>query len=332
MSTLPALRVTVVGCGRRFDSAILPALQECGAQLVGVVDPDSENRKRAVQNAGLDTVTVSSDLLTVALLRHAVPDIVVISSPSGLHFQQAKMCLEEGLPTFLEKPLACRADEALLLQSLSGARLAASEQRVHRTDLLAVRDIIRSGQLGRLLAIDYQDRVAPAPAFRSSWRNRPSLAGGGVLLDLGYHTINTLQWLLDSNFADLVPSAVRFRYDSYAVESRAWIRCTTAGIDLHLNVGLDMTHPREELRISGTRGQLRVHRRRGNNEASTVELTGVQGESAKTVHRLGRAHDTRSLKEFMSGKESVTSLERHVATVVTLEKLYSEGNGMERLR
>ncbi|MEU6776584.1 Gfo/Idh/MocA family oxidoreductase [Streptomyces sp. NPDC046759] len=332
MSVPSTPRVAVVGCGRRFHTAILPVLQECGALLVGVVDPDSSSRERVPQHLGPGAVVVSSGQLTVSFLRRTLPDIVIICSPSGLHFQQAKMCLEEGLPTFLEKPLACRADEAVLLRSLSAGRLATSEQRVHRPDLLAARDVIRSGRLGRLLAIEYRDWVAPAPAFRSSWRNRPLLAGGGVLLDLGYHTINTLQWLLDSNFADLVPSAVRFRYESYAVESQALIRCVTEHVALHLDVGLDATNPREELCVTGTQGRLRLRRRRGSHGVSIVEVTAARGEATETVHHLGKGYDTRSLKEFMNGKESVASLERHVATVETLEKLYREEKEMEHFR
>ncbi|MEU9014836.1 Gfo/Idh/MocA family oxidoreductase [Streptomyces sp. NPDC048479] len=319
-------RVAVVGCGRRFGTAILPVLKECEAQLVAVIDPSRHARDSVISGLLGQPTPVTSEELSATVLRDSRPDMVIVASPSGLHFEHAWVALASGMMTFVEKPLARCAEEADRLRGMSGGRLAVSEQRVHRTDLKFVRKCISSGGIGRVTKIIYHDTVAPVPSFGKSWRNDLLLAGGGVLFDLGYHTINTLQWLLDSSCHDLVPRFVRLGRGKFSVEDSARISCVGQEMELRLRIGLDAVCPGEYLLIEGTRASVRVRRERLDGSISLVAVHTQKSGTRITRHHLDNAHDTRSLRDFMAGKTSETSLDRHVATVRLLEAFYEHAN------
>ncbi len=125
-------------------------------------------------------------------------DGVVIATPSGLHEHQAIVALERGLAVFCQKPLATSA---------SGARrVIECAQRANRllaTDfcyrevggMRALREHLRDGSLGEILAVDLRFHNAYAPS--AAWCASRALAGGGCLLDLGVHLIDLASWLQD---------------------------------------------------------------------------------------------------------------------------------------
>jgi predicted dehydrogenase len=125
-------------------------------------------------------------------------DGVVIASPSGLHAQQAIQALDRGFPVFCQKPLAITAGETA--QVLAAAR---SNDRLLHVDycyrhlhgMAEMRERIRRGELGELIAVDLRFHNAYAPG--KSWCFDPILAGGGCVTDLGTHLIDLLLWLLD---------------------------------------------------------------------------------------------------------------------------------------
>lgn len=87
--------------------------------LVGVVSPDTKERSQFEKKFNIPTFATITELL-----EKVSPDIVSICSPTELHFEHAKICLEERVPMiWLEKPPSQSLndlDRLITLQTESG--------------------------------------------------------------------------------------------------------------------------------------------------------------------------------------------------------------------
>jgi predicted dehydrogenase len=230
-----------------------------------------------------------------------------------------------GVSTFLEKPIACTSSQARQLGASANNLLAVSDQRIHRADIQLARRLIRSGYLGEILTIHYYDAIKAAPRFRTSWRNNPQLAGGGILFDLGYHTINTIQWLIDLNPAHLDIITVELSRKTYNVEEQAVVAARYQGTEIRLNVSFTENSPGECLKVAGTHRTLKITRSRTSGLTSSVSFSHPSGPS-KLSYKLDPSYDTLVLSNFLSYSISNQSVSRHIETVEILEQLYNAAN------
>src|SRR5205823_9344721 len=113
-------------------------------------------------------------------------DGIVIATPSALHASQCLAALERGFAVFCQKPLgrneretravveAARRADRLLGVDFSYRTLGGAE---------AIRELIRSGSLGRIYAIDAVFHNAYGPD--KAWFRDREQSGGGCVMDLG---------------------------------------------------------------------------------------------------------------------------------------------------
>ncbi|HKO51443.1 MAG TPA: Gfo/Idh/MocA family oxidoreductase [Polyangiaceae bacterium] len=131
------------------------------------------------------------------LLAHDL-DAVVIATPSGLHAAACKRALESGLAVFCQKPLAPNASEVASV--IEAARAADRLLRVdfcyrHARAVAALREAVSSGSIGRVYAAELTFHNAYGPD--KAWARERELSGGGCLIDLGVHLVDTAFWVLD---------------------------------------------------------------------------------------------------------------------------------------
>ncbi|MBA4136252.1 MAG: oxidoreductase [Opitutus sp.] len=154
-------------------------------------------------------------------------DGIVIATPNMLHAEQTIAALRSGKAVFCQKPLArtgretrdvvaaARAADRLLHVDLS--------YRFH-TGMQRIRDLVASGRLGRIYAVEACFHNAYGPD--KPWFYDSRLSGGGCLLDLGIHLIDLALWCLDfpsvkSACGHLNCRGALVRRDSGAVEDYA---------------------------------------------------------------------------------------------------------------
>jgi predicted dehydrogenase len=115
-------------------------------------------------------------------------DAVVIATPPETHFALAKDFLERGIDVMVEKPLTSDADRGVDLVELAAARdriLMVGHVFVHNPAVTALREMVRSGELGH---IRYVDSVRAGLGLF-----HPSL---NVIWDLAPHDISILLYVL----------------------------------------------------------------------------------------------------------------------------------------
>ena len=163
------------------------------AEAIAICDPNPEMAGEAQKLAPDAQLAGSLDeLLALA------PDGVVIATPSALHAAQSIAALNAGAAVFCQKPLGRNAGEVeAVLEAAQQANclLGVDLSYRHAAAMTAIRDLIRSGELGQVFAADLVFHNAYGPG--SAWFYNPKLSGGGCLIDLGVHLVDLALWLFD---------------------------------------------------------------------------------------------------------------------------------------
>jgi predicted dehydrogenase len=163
------------------------------AEMVAIADASHEMVSQAAAIAP-ESAAVSSldELLDLDL------DGVVIATPSALHAEQSIRALESGLAVFCQKPLArtYRETERVIDAARRADKLLGVDfsYRCIR-GVREIRDILKSGELGKIFAADLVFHNAYGPD--KPWFYDQKLSGGGCVIDLGIHLVDLALWFLD---------------------------------------------------------------------------------------------------------------------------------------
>ncbi|WP_376099675.1 Gfo/Idh/MocA family protein [Roseomonas sp. CCTCC AB2023176] len=170
------------------------AIAETGiTEIAAVSDPSDDMARAAVELAPGAEILPDLDALLAAGL-----DGIVIATPSALHAEQSIRALERGVAVFCQKPLGRNAAEARAVVDAARAAdrlLSVDLSYRHTAGMVAIRDLIARGELGRVFAADLTFHNAYGPD--KPWFYDPALSGGGCVMDLGVHLVDLALWVLD---------------------------------------------------------------------------------------------------------------------------------------
>ena len=124
-------------------------------------------------------------------------DGVVIATPSALHAEQAIAALAAGKAVFCQKPLGRSATEARAVVAAARAAdrlLGLDLSYRHTAAMRQIAELVRSGALGRIFAVDLTFHNAYGPD--KPWFYDRALSGGGCVIDLGVHLVDLALWVL----------------------------------------------------------------------------------------------------------------------------------------
>ncbi|GHF94068.1 oxidoreductase [Deinococcus piscis] len=183
MSVSP-VRTALLGYGSAsqvFHVPLLRALPE--VQLVAVA---SRNPGAAAALPEAQIFNTSEDLLA-----ESDAELVVVATPNRTHVDLARAALEAGRHVLVEKPFTLTVAEAQALVTLAQERglvLSVFHNRRWDGDFLTLRQVLESGELGRVTALhSHFDRFRPE--VRDRWRESAE-PGAGIWYDLGPHLID----------------------------------------------------------------------------------------------------------------------------------------------
>ncbi|WP_406130745.1 Gfo/Idh/MocA family oxidoreductase [Streptomyces canus] len=184
------LPTAVIGLGKRGLKHI-SVLERCPATaLVGLCD--SRPEALAPFSGAVHTSTDAERLLS-----EVGPSAAVVAVSHDAYMPLIGHCLAKGVSCLKEKPLARSLSEARQLERLAAGaegKLAIAAQRRHGDMLSAIRAVMAAK--GRPpIAFQYVYTLGLTPSGRD-WRDSRDLAGGGAILDMGYHVIDLLTALL----------------------------------------------------------------------------------------------------------------------------------------
>ncbi|WP_334212722.1 Gfo/Idh/MocA family protein [Falsirhodobacter sp. 20TX0035] len=184
-------RVAFVGLGwigRHRMEGILDLVEP-----VALADPFPEGREEA---AALCPGAQVFETLEEALATK--PDGVVIATPSAMHAEQSVAALTAGCAVFCQKPLGRSAVEVQGVVDAARAsnRLLHVDLSYRGTSALrAIHAAVQRGDIGKVFAVDLVFHNAYGPG--KPWFYDKAQSGGGPLMDLGVHLIDSALWCLN---------------------------------------------------------------------------------------------------------------------------------------
>lgn len=126
-------------------------------------------------------------------------DAIVISTPPESHEVLATAALQSGKHVLVEKPMAPTAAACRrMVQAALDCRRLLSVGYNHRyfAATKLVRDLVASGELGKLTHVRaYAGHVGLAE-FKAPWMYDPQVMGGGALYDNGTHIIDLARYVM----------------------------------------------------------------------------------------------------------------------------------------
>jgi predicted dehydrogenase len=216
----------IVGAGEVAARHVAAAASVPGVRVVAVSDVDAARAGRfGAPVVGLD-----------ALLAHPEVDVVVLAVPHALHADLALRACAAGRHVLVEKPLATGVTDCdRMIAAFEGAGLVlwVGQQQRHFAQVRAARSLLRSGALGAPLLYSERRSNDYTVGSRPAWFFDPALAGGGVAMLVGIHTIDRASWLLGAR--PVAVAATTATPSGFAIETDA------AGI-LHLSGGAPPAH------------------------------------------------------------------------------------------
>jgi len=144
-------------------------------------------------------------------------DFVAIVTPNHVHFEPAKLALENGFHVIIDKPLTLTLAEAKQLKKIvdkTGLVLAVTHAYTGYPMVKEARHLVASGKLGKVrkVFVEYPQGWLSQPEEKSNnkqavWRLDPKRAGlGGATGDIGTHAANLAEYITGSNIAELCSS------------------------------------------------------------------------------------------------------------------------------
>lgn len=138
-------------------------------------------------------------------------DFVSIVTPNHIHFEPAKLALENGFHVIMDKPLTLSLSEAKQLDKIvtkSGLILALTHTYTGYPMVKEARHIIKSGRLGKVrkVYVEYPQGWLSTPVDnkQASWRTDPKQSGlGGAIGDIGTHAANLAEYITGNSIIEV---------------------------------------------------------------------------------------------------------------------------------
>ena len=227
-------------------------------ELVAVAEPDADRRARAASL--LPHVACYADAAT--LLRRESIDFVDIAAPPALHAPLIVAAAAAGVHVLCEKPLVVSLAELRRVRDAiarAGVTLFTVHNWTYSEPYRRVRELVDAGAIGKLASIGIEvTRDGCAAAADNGWRTRGTLAGGGILVDHGWHAFYLVLAFAAQRAVSVRAEFDRRRYVTADVEDTA--HCTiefpTVKARLDLTWAGDRRHTAWHLR--GDAGEIRA--------------------------------------------------------------------------
>jgi UDP-N-acetyl-2-amino-2-deoxyglucuronate dehydrogenase len=254
------LRLALVGCGR-IAANHFGAMEghADNIELVDVCDIDPAALKAAVERTGAKGHSQLADMLKIT-----TADLVVLTTPSGLHPQQAVDVAKAGKHVMTEKPMATRWQDGLRMVKAcddAGVRLFVVKQNRRNATLQLLKQAVEQGRFGRIYNVAMnvfwtrpQGYYDQGNGWRGTWE-----FDGGAFMNQASHYIDLLNWIVgpvESVMAYTATQARSIEAEDSGVAAIKW----RSGAMGTLNVSM-LTYPKNlegSITILGEKGTARI--------------------------------------------------------------------------
>ena len=253
------IRFALVGCGRIAQNHFA-AMETHGdrCELVDVCDINPTALQAAVAKTGARGHAKLADLLA-----NTTADCVILTTPSGLHPNEAIEVAQAGKHVMTEKPMATRWTDGLKMVEAcdkAGVQLFVVKQNRRNATLQLLKRAVQQKRFGKIYSVSVNvfwtrpDEYYTSAKWRGTWE-----FDGGAFMNQASHYIDLLDWLIgpvESVMAYTGTLARNIEVEDSGVAALRW----RSGAMGTLNVSM-LTYPKNlegSITILGEKGTVRV--------------------------------------------------------------------------
>jgi predicted dehydrogenase len=187
------INFAIVGCGR-IAQRHAEHISKRG-KIIAVCDVVAQKANAMAESYGAVAYTDYAEMLK----NETTIDVVAVCSPNGLHAIHSIEALKAGYHVLCEKPMGLTVQECGdMIQAAERAnkRLFAIKQNRYNPPVAAVKEVIDSGKLGKVLSIQlscFWNRNTDY--YANSWKGTKDLDGGTLFTQFS-HFVDLLYWLI----------------------------------------------------------------------------------------------------------------------------------------
>lgn len=195
------LKCGVIGAGI-ISKKHLDALEKHPkTEVAAIADLDSKKVEQAAEACGAAAYTDYKEMLEQERL-----DMVIINLPHALHEESSLLCVKKGIHVLLEKPMSISGTSCKrITQAFEEAGLVLQIGHVQRyfPENQKAKELILSGRYGKLVMIEDVRTSLYFTSARPAWFLKKELSGGGIMMNLGAHSLDKIMYLTDSRIKDI---------------------------------------------------------------------------------------------------------------------------------
>ncbi|MCD6288090.1 MAG: Gfo/Idh/MocA family oxidoreductase [Candidatus Hydrogenedentes bacterium] len=192
------MRFALIGAGNVATKYVAAFANIEDAELVGVVARNQDRLAAFVAEHGIEyrAGTLSG------LLDQTDIDAVIVCTPSGSHSACTIEAAGFGKHVLCEKPLDItieKIDAMTRACEESGVKLGCTYQHRTAQHNMIVRDLVRTGKLGRIFIVNAFLKNYRSQEYYESgggWRGTWELDGGGPFMQQAAHTVDLVVWMM----------------------------------------------------------------------------------------------------------------------------------------
>ncbi len=193
------------------------------------------------------------------MLEQVECDAVVVATPPASHPDICMDALRRKLHVLCEKPVCLTTEAAIAIRDAAeqnGVLFTMASKFRYAEDVIRAKALVTSGVLGDIVLFEntFMSRVD----MTTRWNSKPAIAGGGVLIDNGTHSVDIMRYFLGP--LQEVYAAECPRTQALTVEETVRVLVKSASgvmgsMDLSWSLNKEVDH---YIVIYGSHGTLRV--------------------------------------------------------------------------
>lgn len=201
MEAIKHIKWGFIGCGEVTEKKSGPAFSMVeNSEVVAVMSRDKNKAESYAKRHGIKRFYTDPQ----SLVNDNEVNAIYIATPPSSHATFAIMAMRAGKPAYVEKPLAASYEDCTRvnrISELTGIPCFVAYYRRYLPYFLKVKEILNSGQIGKVLSVQIRFAVPPRELDYNGknlpWRLQPDIAGGGgYFYDLASHQLDLLQYML----------------------------------------------------------------------------------------------------------------------------------------
>lgn len=311
--------VAFIGLGKQNTSDHLrAALSNPGVRVVAVCDSDPKVAATWGEKLDVAAYTTVKDLI-----QHESMDAAIVAVPHFAYFDILEPLMQAGVHILKEKPFAASLSEARKLSELAeqnNVNLTVAVQRKHNKIFQTYAEY--ASRIGSPFSI-HGEYTLNIEKLDEGWRASKKLAGGGAVIDMGYHIIDLITWYF--GLPDRISSSLGYRNrpGKYDVEDTAKIQFSYAKDDRKIlgSLLLSRIYPEKDegLFIYGSDGAIKIYK-------DKIDLFDKSRELVESKFLKSDGNDVSlQFNDFIAALESnnYTGNHRaHLANMIFIDAIY----------